>query len=118
MTATSQISLRSDDTKKQQGPNYFETRDGEAQVSLNGLVASQAVTEVLQLLTGFGGSGLRRRDVASMSSRIFSVASASSTASGARWTTGVPGTWSRHMSDRSVTSLSFLSARSPAGCHR
>ena len=33
-------------------------------VSLNGLVASQAVTEVLQLLTGFGGSGLRRRDVA------------------------------------------------------
>jgi len=49
------------------GPNrnYFENRGGEAQVvSLNGLVASQAVTEVLQLLTGFGGSGLRRRDVA------------------------------------------------------
>jgi hypothetical protein len=48
------------------GPNrnYFENRDGEAQVvSLNGLVASQAVTEVLQLLTGFAGSGLRRRDV-------------------------------------------------------
>jgi hypothetical protein len=45
--------------------NYFENRGGEAQVvSLNGLVASQAVTEVLQLLTGFGGSGLRRRDVA------------------------------------------------------
>jgi hypothetical protein len=49
-----------------EGPNrnYFENRDGEAQVvSLNGLVASQAVTEVLQLLTGFGGSGLRRRDI-------------------------------------------------------
>lgn len=49
------------------GPNrnYFENRGGEAQViSLNGVVASQAVTEVLQLLTGFGGSGLRRRDVA------------------------------------------------------
>lgn len=48
------------------GPNrsYFENRGGEAQVvSLNGLVASQAVTEVLQLLTGFGGSGLRRHDV-------------------------------------------------------
>ena len=48
------------------GPNrnYFENRDGEAQVvSLNGVVASQAVTEVLQLLTGLGGSGLRRRDV-------------------------------------------------------
>jgi len=48
------------------GPNrnYFENRDGEAQVvSLNGLVASQAVMEVLQLLTGFGGSGLRRRDI-------------------------------------------------------
>jgi molybdopterin/thiamine biosynthesis adenylyltransferase len=43
------------------GPDrsYFENREGEAQVvSLNGLVASQAVTEVLQLLTGFGGSGL------------------------------------------------------------
>jgi hypothetical protein len=49
------------------GPNrnYFENREGEAQVvSLNGLVASQAVTEVLQLLTGFGGSGLRRSEVA------------------------------------------------------
>lgn len=49
------------------GPNrsYFANRGGEAQVvSLNGLVASQAVTEVLQLLTGFGQSGLRRRDVA------------------------------------------------------
>jgi molybdopterin-synthase adenylyltransferase len=49
------------------GPNrnYFENRGGEAQaVSLNGLVASQAVTEVLQLLTGFRRSGLRRQDVA------------------------------------------------------
>lgn len=49
------------------GPNrnYFENREGEAQVvSLNGLVASQAVTEALQLLTGFGGSGLRRSQVA------------------------------------------------------
>jgi len=44
------------------GPDrsYFENREGEAQVvSLNGLVASQAVTEVLQLLTGFGSTGLR-----------------------------------------------------------
>jgi hypothetical protein len=49
------------------GPNrnYFENRAGEAQVvSLNGIAASQAVTEVLQLLTGFGGRGLRRADVA------------------------------------------------------
>lgn len=49
------------------GPNrnYFENREGEAQVvSLNGLVASQAVTEALQLLTGFRGSGLRRSRVA------------------------------------------------------
>src|SRR5262245_36403641 len=44
--------------------NYFANRSGEAQVvSLNGLVESQAVTEVLQLLTGFGRTGLRRRDV-------------------------------------------------------
>lgn len=35
---------------------YFENTKGEAQViSFNGLVASQAVTEVLQLLTGFRG---------------------------------------------------------------
>ena len=35
--------------------------EGAAQVvSLNGVIASQAVTEVLQLLTGFGGAGLRR----------------------------------------------------------
>ncbi len=43
------------------GPNrsYFENREGDAQVvSLNGVVASQAVTEVLQLLSGFAGSGL------------------------------------------------------------
>jgi len=49
------------------GPNrnYFENRAGDAQVvSLNGVAASQAVTEVLQLLTGFGGRGLRRADVA------------------------------------------------------
>src|SRR5438034_8630548 len=49
------------------GPNrnYFENRTGEAQVvSLNGVAASQAVTEVLQLLTGFAGRGLRRADVA------------------------------------------------------
>jgi hypothetical protein len=49
------------------GPNrnYFENRAGEAQVvSLNGVAASQAVMEVLQLLTGFGGRGLQRTDVA------------------------------------------------------
>jgi hypothetical protein len=49
------------------GPNrnYFENREGEAQVvSLNGVVASQAVTEVLQLLTGFGGRGLQQADLA------------------------------------------------------
>ena len=49
------------------GPNrnYFENRVGEAQVvSLNGLVASQAVTEVLGLLTGFAGTGLRRKQMA------------------------------------------------------
>ena len=49
------------------GPNgsYFQNRAGEAQVvSLNGVVASQAVTEVLQLLTGFGGSGIRWQDIA------------------------------------------------------
>ena len=49
------------------GPNrsYFQNRGGEAQVvSLNGLVASQAVTEVLQLLTGFGGTNIRRSGVA------------------------------------------------------
>jgi hypothetical protein len=48
------------------GPDrsYFENRGGEAQVvSLNGLVAGQAVTEVLQLLSGFAGSGLGARAV-------------------------------------------------------
>jgi hypothetical protein len=49
------------------GPNrsYFQNRTGEAQVvSFNGVVASQAVIEVLQLLTGFTGTGIRRADVA------------------------------------------------------
>ena len=39
------------------GRSYFQGKKGEAQViSFNGLVASQAVTEVLQLLTAFRGS--------------------------------------------------------------
>jgi hypothetical protein len=49
------------------GPNrnYFENREGEAQVvSLNGVVASQAVTEGIQLLTGFRGTSLRPSDIA------------------------------------------------------
>jgi hypothetical protein len=49
------------------GPNrgYFRGREGEAQVvSLNGVAASQAVSEVLQLLTGFAGTGIRYADVA------------------------------------------------------
>lgn len=49
------------------GPNrsYFQNRTGEAQVvSLNGVVPSQAVSEVLQLLTGFAGTGIRHADVA------------------------------------------------------
>ncbi len=49
------------------GPNrsYFQNRQGEAQVvSLNGIVASQAVSEVLQLLTGFAGTGIRHANVA------------------------------------------------------
>lgn len=48
------------------GPNrsYFQNRKGEAQVvSFNGVVASQAVNEVLQLLTGFAGSGIRYVDL-------------------------------------------------------
>lgn len=48
------------------GPNrgYFQNRNSEGQViSLNGLVASQGVTEVLQLLTGFAGSGIRKTDL-------------------------------------------------------
>ena len=41
------------------GRSYFETKEGEAQViSFNGLVASQAVTEVLQLITGFRGCSI------------------------------------------------------------
>jgi hypothetical protein len=49
------------------GPNrgYFQGRAGEAQVvSFNGIVASQAANEVLQLLTGFAGTGIRKTDVA------------------------------------------------------
>jgi hypothetical protein len=39
--------------------SYFQGKKGEAQVvSLNGVVASQAVTEALQLLTGFRGSSV------------------------------------------------------------
>lgn len=47
--------------QEQNGPTrgYFEKNNQDAQVvSFNGLVASQAVTEVLQLLTGFRGAGL------------------------------------------------------------
>jgi len=41
------------------GRSYFQSKKGQAQVvSLNGVVASHAVTEVLQLLTGFRGSTL------------------------------------------------------------
>src|SRR5579871_188262 len=50
---------------EQQGPTrgYFEKNNDEAQVvSLNGVVSSQAVTEVLQLLTGFGGASVRTAD--------------------------------------------------------
>jgi hypothetical protein len=50
------------------GPNrsYFQNRTGEAQVvSFNGIVASQAANEVLQLLTGFAGTGISFADVAS-----------------------------------------------------
>ena len=49
------------------GPNrsYFQNGQGEAQVvSLNGIIASQAVSEVLQLLTGFAGTGIRGVDIA------------------------------------------------------
>lgn len=51
---------------EQNGPTrgYFEKNRQEAQVvSFNGVRASQAVTEVLQLLTGFGGVGLRQADL-------------------------------------------------------
>jgi hypothetical protein len=41
------------------GRSYFQTKKGEAQVvSFNGIVASQAVTEVLQLVTAFRGSSI------------------------------------------------------------
>jgi len=52
---------------EQNGPTrgYFEKNTQEAQVvSFNGVLASQAVTEVLQLLVGFSGVGLRRSDLA------------------------------------------------------
>ena len=52
--------------QEQNGPTrgYFEKNNQEAQVvSFNGLVASQAVTEVLQLLTGFRGIGLSEADL-------------------------------------------------------
>jgi hypothetical protein len=51
---------------EQNGPTrgYFEKNIQEAQVvSFNGVLASQAVTEVLQLLTGFRGIGLREEDL-------------------------------------------------------
>ena len=51
---------------EQNGPTrgYFEKNTQEAQVvSFNGLLASQAVTEVLQLLTSFRGVGLRNMDL-------------------------------------------------------
>jgi len=51
---------------EQGGPTrgYFEKNQEEAQViSLNGLVASQAVNEVLQLLTGFSGTSIRPVDL-------------------------------------------------------
>lgn len=51
---------------EQNGPTrgYFEKNRQEAQVvSFNGVLASQAVTEVLQLLTGFRGIGLRQVDL-------------------------------------------------------
>lgn len=51
---------------EQNGPTrgYFEKNNQEAQViSFNGLVASQAVTEVFQLLTGFRGVGLSKADL-------------------------------------------------------
>lgn len=51
---------------EQNGPTrgYFEKNSQEAQVvSFNGVLASQAVTEVLQLLTGFRGASLREVDL-------------------------------------------------------
>jgi hypothetical protein len=60
--------------QEQNGPTrgYFEKNNQEAQVvSFNGLVASQAVTEVLQLLTGFRGAGLLRADLELSASGVF-----------------------------------------------
>jgi ThiF family len=51
---------------EQNGPTrgYFEKNRQEAQVvSFNGVLASQAVSEVLQLLTGYRGSGIREADL-------------------------------------------------------
>ena len=51
---------------EQNGPTrgYFEKNHEEAQVvSFNGLLASQAVSEALQILTGFRGAGLRQPDL-------------------------------------------------------
>jgi hypothetical protein len=51
---------------EQNGParSYFEKNKQEAQVvSFNGVLASQAVNEVLQLLTGFGGAGINEADL-------------------------------------------------------
>jgi len=45
--------------------SYFQNKKGEAQVvSFNGVVASQAVTEVMQLLTGFRGSSFNPSELA------------------------------------------------------
>ena len=45
--------------------SYFQNKKGQAQViSFNGVVASQAVSEVLQLLTGYRGSGFDPSDLA------------------------------------------------------
>jgi hypothetical protein len=60
--------------QEQNGPTrgYFEKNSQEAQVvSFNGLVASQAVTEVLQLLTGFRGAGLLRADLELSAAGVF-----------------------------------------------
>jgi hypothetical protein len=54
------------------GPNrsYFQNRTGEPQVvSFNGVVASQAANEILQLLTGFAGTTIRFAGVASNQDR-------------------------------------------------
>jgi hypothetical protein len=51
---------------EQNGPTrtYFEKNKQEAQVvSFNGVLASQAVSEVLQLLTGYRGSSIREADL-------------------------------------------------------